>query len=74
MELFEVNELESFKEYLKKVKHPVLKYFNMAEIQRAKYSLPEKDEQLFSLIVPNTGDITFVCGKKTKIKYMEMKK
>jgi hypothetical protein len=72
MELFEVNELESFKEYLKKVKHPVLKYFNMAEIQKAKYSLPEKDEQLFSLIVPNTGDITFVCGKKTKIKYTEL--
>ena len=54
MELFEVNELDSFKEYLKKLKHPVLKYFNMAEIQRAKYSLPEKNEQLFSLVVPNT--------------------
>lgn len=72
MELFEVTKLDSFKEFLKKTKHPVLKYFKIDEIRKAKYSLADKDslDQMFCLEI-NSGELSFVNGKKSKLKYKE---
>ena len=72
MELFEVTQLDSFKEFLKKTKHPVLKYFKIDEIRKARYSLVDKDSsgQMFCLEI-NSGELSFVNEKKNKLKYKE---